>query len=153
MEQSFSNSVFARLYTWMARAKYTMGIFFVVFVVVYLLFGLVAVPGAVTLDFFNALQMAVCCLFVGIVQQAIVPPDKLAKVRVAVWITTGTFITLAFCLVSGWFTAFPLWCFVGFLVIAALGMVGVALGFYFDLHRETRRLNRQLAKFQQLSDG
>lgn len=146
--EKFKNSGFAKLYLWTTKAKYTMGIFYVAFVMFYLLFGLVGDGPAITLDFFTAVQMVFACFFIGIVQQAILPVEKLNRIRCVLWIVSGVLITLAFSLGFGWFSAFPTWCFIVFLLITAAAMVAMLLSYYLELHRETRRLNRGLAQFQ-----
>lgn len=146
--EEFKNSGFAKLYLWTTKAKYTMGIFYVAFVMFYLLFGLISEGPAVTLDFYTAIQMVFACFFIGIVQQAILPVEKLSRPRCILWIISGVLVTLAFSLVFGWFRPFPLWCFIVFLVLTAAAMVAMLLSYYLELHRETKRLNRGLAQFQ-----
>lgn len=150
MQNNFENTGFARLYLWTTKAKYTMGIFFVVFVLVYLLFGLLYDGVATALDFFTAVQMMFAGFFIGIAQQAIVPTDKLSKTRCVLWVAAGLIITLAFSLVFGWFSAFPLWCAIVFFLVLAVGMLAMLLGYYLDLRRETRMLNQQLDKFKSM---
>lgn len=146
--EKIKNSGFARLYLWTAKAKYTMGIFFVAFVFVYLLFGLISEGPAVTLDFFTAVQMVFACFFIGILQQAILPVEKLSRSRCILWVASGVAVTLVFSLVFKWFAQFPLWCFIVFTVFIAIGMVAMIAGYYLELHRETKRLNRSLEQYQ-----
>ena len=148
MNDTFKNSGLARLYLWVTKAKYTMGIFFVAFVVVYLFFGLVSERALVTLDFFTALEMIFACFFIGLLQQIIIPMDRLNRSRCALWIVSGVLIALIFSLFFGWFEGFPLWCFILFVIFIAMGMGAVILGYYLDLNRETQRLNRGLEQFQ-----
>jgi hypothetical protein len=149
MHATFKNSGLARLYLWVTKAKYTMGIFFVAFVVVYLFFGLVSEGALVTLDFFTALEMVFACFFIGLLQQIIIPMGRLNRSRCALWIVSGVLITLVFSLVFRWFERFPLWCFILFMIFMALGMGAIILGYYLELNRETQRLNRGLEQFQQ----
>lgn len=146
--EKFKNSGFAKLYLWTTKAKYTMGIFYVAFVMFYLLFGLLGDGPAVTLDFFTAIQMLFACFFIGIVKQAVLPVEKLNRPRCVLWVVSGVLITLAFSLVFKWFQSFPRWCFIVFLLFVAVAMVAMLLGYYLELHRETKRLNRGLAQFQ-----
>lgn len=148
MQQKFSQSRFARLYVWMTKAKSTMGLFFSVFVVVYLLFGLINEGLTVSLDLFTAIEMVFACFFIGLSQQILLPSEKLTKARCAVWISSGMVITLAFSLIFDWFARFPLWCVFLFAVVIAMGMMAMIIGFDLELRRETRRLNRQLEQFQ-----
>ena len=148
MRDKFENSGFARLYLWSAKAKYTMGMFFLIVVILYLFLGFICEGPAVTLDFFTALQMAGICLFIGFSQQGIVPNEKLTKSRCVLWIGLNTLVTLTCSFLFRWFAAFPAWCFIVFLAVVVVGMAGVLLGHFFELHRETQRLNRQLEKFQ-----
>lgn len=147
-KNDFVNSGFARLYTWMAKAKYTMGIFFVAYVVLYLFFGLVIKDLSVSLDFLTAVQMLFACLFIGVAQKAIIPADKVSLSRCALWTALGTVITVLFALIFNWFGLFPGWCFPVFTVFMIIAMQCVVLGDYFELHRETKDLNRKLEQFQ-----
>ncbi|MDL2324272.1 hypothetical protein LJC61_03860 [Ruminococcaceae bacterium OttesenSCG-928-A16] len=144
----FKNSGFAKLYLWTTKAKYTMGIFFVAFVMFYLLFGLISDGPAISLDFFTAIQMVFACFFIGIAQQVILPVEKLNRTRCVLWVASGVLITLAFGLGFGWFRHFPRWCFIVFLLIMAAAMMAMILSYYLELHRETKRLNRGLTAFQ-----
>ncbi|MEA4992791.1 hypothetical protein SDC9_71348 [bioreactor metagenome] len=153
MRHQFEDSGFARLYLWIAKAKYTMGILFLVFVLFYLFFGIIGEGPDHLLDFFTAIQMMFACFFIGIAQQGIVPKEKLTKTRGVLWITISAIIILSFSLVFGWFFSFPPWCFILFLVVLIIGMAGLLLGHYIELHRETRALNRQLEKFQNQANG
>ena len=148
MHNKLENSGFARLYLWTAKAKYTMGMFFLIFVILYLFLGFIGEGPAVMLDFFTALQMACVCLFIGFSRQSIVPNEKLTKSRCILWIGLNTLVTLACGLLFRWFAAFPAWCFAVFLAVVVVGMAGVLLGHFFELHKETQLLNRQLEKFQ-----
>ncbi|MDL2218612.1 hypothetical protein LJC27_08155 [Christensenellaceae bacterium OttesenSCG-928-M15] len=148
MRNKFENTGFARLYLWTTKAKYTMGMFFLVFVLAYLLFGLINGGPAVTLDFFTAVQMMFASFFIGIAQQAIIPGDKLTKARCAWWIVTGVCTTLAFSLLFGWFSPFPPWCAAVFFAVLIVGMLAMILGYFIELRRETRVLNQRLAQFQ-----
>jgi hypothetical protein len=151
MHDKIKNSGLARLYLWVTKAKYTMGIFFVGFVIVYLFFGLVSGGALVTLDFFTAVEMVFACFFIGLSQQIIIPLDRLNRSRCALWILSGELITLVFSLVFRWFERFPLWCFISYMIFIALGMGAVILGYYLELSRETQRLNRGLEQFQKLN--
>ena len=113
-----------------------------------MIFGMIGEEPDHLLDFFTAIQMMFACFFIGIAQQGIVPMEKLTKSRGALWIAIGTLIALSFSLVFGWFSAFPSWCLVLFLVLLSMAMAALLLGHYIELHRETRALNRQLEKFQ-----
>lgn len=151
MRSKFEDTGFARVYLWTAKAKYTMGILYLACTLVYLFFGAVSKGEKSTLDFFTAIEMMFCCFFIGIAQQGIVPMDKLTKPRCAVWIAAGFFISLAFSLLSGWFSAFPLWCLILFHALLALSMAALLLGHFIELHRETKILNQQLEKYQSRS--
>ena len=148
MRNKLENSRFARLYLWTARAKYTMGMFFLIVVIFYLFLGFVSEGPAVTLDFFTALQMACVCLIIGFTRQGIVPNEKLTKSRCILWIGLNTLVMLACSFLFHWFAALPTWCLVAFLAVAVVGMAGILLGHFFELHKETQLLNRQLEKFQ-----
>ena len=153
MNHQFEDTGFARLYVWVARAKYTMGIFYVLFVFVYLLFGLISEGPAVTLNLFTAIQMGCACFLIGFAQQGIAPKEKLTKVRCLLWVLTGVVIAVAFSLAFGWFAAFPLWCPILFFVFLVLSMTAMLLSSFLELHRETRVLNRQLGRFQKKPAG
>jgi hypothetical protein len=148
MKNNFVNSGFARLYTWMTKAKYTMGIFFVLFVVIYLFFGIIIKEITDSLNFFTAIQMLIVCFLIGVMQQVIIPIDKLSPLRCAAWIASGAVITVLFELVFRWFNLFPAWCFPVFTIILVIGMLFVVLADYLELQRETKNLNRNLEKFQ-----
>ncbi len=147
MNHKFEDTGFARFYLWTAKAKYTMGILYLAFTLVYLFFGFITDSPAV-LDFFTAIQMMFACFFIGIAQQLLAPQRSLTKARCLLWVAVSTLITLSFSLVFRWFSAFPLWCFVVFLVVLIIGMIALLLGYYIELRRETQALNRQLEKFQ-----
>ncbi|MDL2225047.1 DUF3021 family protein [Eubacteriales bacterium OttesenSCG-928-M02] len=150
-EKKWTNSGFARLFLWTVKAKYTMGIFYVVFVLLYLLFGLISEGPVVMLDLFTAIQMVFACFFIGILQQAILPVEKLSRPRGILWVVSGVVVTLLFSLGFGWFAQFPVWCFVLFVAFMALGMAAMIIGYYLELHKETKRLNRSLERFQNQS--
>lgn len=146
--ERLENSGFARLYLWTTKAKHTMGIFFVVFVVFFLLLGLISEGPAVTLNFVTAIEMVFASFFIGLVQQAVLPVEKLSRGRCMLWIVSGVLITLAFSLAFGWFVALPPWCLLTFLLITALAMLAMILSYYLELRHMTRRLNRGLEQFQ-----
>lgn len=148
MDNNFTNSGFARLYVWTAKAKYTMGIFFLAYVLLYLFLGFIGVEADITLDLRTAIEMLFACFAIGLLQQAIIPVEKLSRSRCTLWIVSGILVTLIFSLVFGWFLDFPLWCFVLFLLLLALGMGALILAYYLDLNHETKRLNRELKQFQ-----
>jgi hypothetical protein len=151
MLDKFKDSHFALLYVWMSKAKYTMGIFFVVFVVFYLFFGLIGISRPVTLDFITAIEMLFACLFIGIAQRAITPADKPTKARCVIWILSGGCITLIFSVAFGWFAVFAPWCIYVFMCAVMLGMGAMVLGYYLQLNHETRDLNRRLEQYQRLN--
>lgn len=147
--ERIKNSGYAKLYVWMVKAKYTMGIFYVLFVLFYLLFGMICEGQTIMMDFLTALQMVFACLFIGVLQQAILPAGKLSRTRGSLWVVSGVAVTLSFSLAFGWFEKFPLWCLALFAVCVAIGMVGIIAGYYLDLHRETRHLNYSLRQYQE----
>lgn len=147
-ENSFENSGYARLFAWVAKAKFTMGLFFAVYVVLFLLLGLLIEGTAVTLDFFTALEMMIACFLIGVLQQFILPMDKHNQVRKTLWVVSGAFVTLLFGLVFQWFKAFPVWCFPAFVAAILIGLLLVILSDHLELHNETKQLNRNLAQFQ-----
>ncbi|MDL2293514.1 DUF3021 domain-containing protein [Ruminococcaceae bacterium OttesenSCG-928-D13] len=154
--ERLKNSGFARMYLWTTKAKYTMGIFFIVHVLGYLLLGLLGLLGdgaAVTLDFFTAVQMMFACYLIGVLQQWILPAEKLSRARCVLWGVSGVAATLVFNLVFGWFRSFPTWYLILFLLFVALGMVAIILGYYLQLHRETKHLNRRLEQYQKRNPG
>lgn len=148
MENSFWSSPFARLFVWMTKAKLMMGIFFVVFVILYLLFGFVSVEPAVELNFLTAVEMLFAAFFIGLSRQAIMREENPKGVRCCLWVAVGTLVTLLFSLVFKWFSSFPGWCFYVFIAFTVFSMAAVVLGDYIELHRETRRLNSGLKQFQ-----
>lgn len=153
MQKQFNETGFAKLYLWTAKAKFTMGIFFVAFVLAYLFFGFITEGTTASLGFFTAVQMMFACFFIGIAQQLILPTDKLTKPRCILWIAVGVAITFVFSLVFGWFAGFPLWCGIAFIVVLTMGMVAMILSCYLELHRETKLLNKQLVQFQSRTQG
>ncbi|MDL2205678.1 hypothetical protein LJC33_02060 [Eubacteriales bacterium OttesenSCG-928-N13] len=146
--EKLKNSGFARLFVWTAKAKYTMGLFFVVFVLFYLFFGLITEGETVALDFFTALQMVFACFFIGILQQALLPASKLNRARCVLWVLFGVVITLGFSVVFGWFAQFPRWCLVVFVLFVAVAMMFMIILYYLELQRETKRLNQGLEQYQ-----
>lgn len=150
-ENTFENSGYARLFAWIAKAKFTMGMFFTAYVILFLLMGLLIEGTAITLDFFTALEMMIACFFIGMLQQAIFPKDKHNRVRGALWVISGAIITLLFGLVFQWFKAFPGWCFPAFVAAVLIGMLFMILSDHLELYNETKQLNRKLAQFQSTS--
>ena len=148
MQGKFGDTGFARLYLWSASAKYTMGIYFLVFVFLYLFLGFASAGPAATLDFFTAMQMAVASLLIGLGRQGIVPGHRLTRPRGILWMVLSIVVTVAFGLVFEWFSAFPGWCLPAFLAIVTLCGAAALLGQFFELYRETRQLNRQLEQYQ-----
>lgn len=152
MSRPFRESKLAFLYLWFTKAKYTMGIFYVFFIFIYLLFGAISEGPTVTLDLFTSIEMVFACFFIGVAQQAIIPIEKLTRPRCALWVLTGSLITLAFSLAFGWFDRFPLWCFYAFNLIIAAGMGVLLISYDLELHRDTKKLNQHLARFQQTAN-
>lgn len=148
MYETFKESKLAFLYLWFTKAKYTMGIFYVYFVFLYLLFGVVSEGPAVTLDLFTAIEMVFACFLIGVAQQAIIPTEKLVKSRCILWVVSGTVITLIFSLAFNWFARFPFWGAIAFNLLVCLGLFIMLLSYFLELHRETKSLNRRLAEFQ-----
>lgn len=148
MPEKFSNSHFAFFYLWSTKAKYTMGIFFCFYVLVYLFFGLVAVPQPILLDFWTCVEMMFACFFIGVAQQLILPVEKLSRLRSLLWMLVSGGITLAFSLVFRWFNGFPLWCPLVFTAMFLIGMGAMLISYYLELSYETRKLNHQLEQFQ-----
>lgn len=152
-ENRFENSGFARLFVWAAKAKYTMGLFFAVYVFLFLLLGVLIEGTTAALGFFTALEMVFACFFIGLLQQFILPAEKHSRVRKALWIISGVGVTLLFGLVFQWFNAFPAWCLPAFAAAIAIGMVVVLLGDHLQRYNETKQLNRKLAQFQSNHEG
>jgi hypothetical protein len=147
-KNSFENSGFARLYTWITKAKLTMGIFFMMHVILFLFFGLIIDGIKVSLDFYSAIEMLFACFFIGLLQQALIPQEKFTRVRCALWIVSSTSVTLLFGLVFQWFKLFPAWCFPVFISSEVIGMLFMILSYYLELNRETKYLNRKLDQFR-----
>lgn len=148
MQEKFINSHFALLYVWMAKAKYTMGLFFIVFVHMYLLFGWIHTGMQTTLDLITSLEMVIACFLIGVTQQIIVPRKHLTIKRAVVWILLGFAITLSFSIIFQWFAKFPAIYLQLFLSIVIIGMAAMILNYYFELIHETDKLNKQLVYFQ-----
>ncbi|MEA4921428.1 MAG: hypothetical protein VB078_10995 [Clostridiaceae bacterium] len=148
MQEKFKNSRFALLYIWMAKAKYTMGIFYVFIVFFYLVFGAISVAQTVTLDLPTSMEMLFACFFIGLTQQIIMAPEHLTAARSLLWIGSGALITAVFSVGFKWFEGFPSWCLPLFMVCMVIAMAAVLLNIYFQLHNETRMLNKQLEHFQ-----
>lgn len=147
-KNSFENSGFARLYTWITKAKFTMGIFFMMHVILFLFFGLIINGTKVSLDFYSALEMLIACFLIGLLQQAVIPQEKFTRIRCTLWIISSAFITLLFGLVFQWFRLFPAWCFPVFIAFEVIGMLFMILSYYLELNRETKYLNRKLDQFR-----
>lgn len=148
MYESFKESKGAFLYLWFTKAKLTMGLFYVFFVVLYLFFGYMSEGPAITLDLLTSIEMIFACFFIGVAQQAFIPTDKLSRPRCIFWIISGTVITLGFSLFFGWFGHFPPWCFILFNILVPVGMGIMLISYYLELHQETKALNQQLLRFQ-----
>ena len=149
MDKKFRTSTFARLYVWAGRAKYTMGLFFAGFTLMYLFFGLVSEGPAVTMDLFTSLEMMIAGALIGMAQQFLVPTGVLTRARSVLWVVIGIAVTLSFSLIFGWFSMLPLWGFICFQLFAAFGLVAMILMYYFELYGDTKELNRGLEQFQQ----
>lgn len=149
MQNQQCESMFNRIYLWMTVAKMTMGIFFVLYVFTYLLLGLISEGMDVLLDFWTAFQMMLAAFFVGIMQQILLSGrDNFTKLRISIWILSGTAITLGFTAIFHWFDEFPLWCSVLFIGFTAVAMVMMVWNIHLQFRRETRLLNKQLELFQ-----
>lgn len=147
-KNNFWDSGFARLYTWVAKAKFTMGIFFTMYVMLFLFFALITKGITVSMNFFTALEMVFVCFLIGLLQQAVIPSDKFTRVRCALWVVSGALITLLFGLIFQWFKSFPVWCFPVFNVFAVIGMLLMVISYYLELQMETKHLNRKLEQFR-----
>lgn len=152
-ENRFENSGCARLFVWAAKAKFTMGLFFAGYVLLFLLLGVLIEGMNAALGFFTALEMVFACFFIGLLQQLILPMDKHTRARKALWVISGVGITLLFGLVFQWFKAFPAWCLPAFAAAIAIGMLGVIFNDHLQLYNETKQLNRKLAQFQSDHEG
>lgn len=149
MQGDSCNSRFAYLFVWMTKAKFTMGIFYTVFVLFYLLLGLAGPQANVTLDLPTAIEMVFACFAIGLAQQAMMPGGNLTRPRCLLWLVLGTLVTLGFSLVFRWFEGFAPWCLGVYVATIALGMGAMLLSSYLALQHETHRLNRKLEQFQQ----
>lgn len=151
MQNGMQENAFTRFYLWMTAAKITMGLFFVYFVFMYLLLGLISSGPVVELDFLTAVEMVFAAFFLGIMQQVLLPGgDRLTKVRCSLWVLSGVVITLGFSLVFGWFAAFPLWCPIVFIALTGIGVAAMIYRYQLQLNRETRKLNKRLEQFQKM---
>lgn len=148
MTDKFKNSHFAHLYLWMSKAKFTMGIFFVFFALVYLVLGTLFVSSPIALTLWRAVQMMFVCFFIGLAQQIILPAEKLTPLRCLVWMVLGSGVTLLSSLVFQWFALFPAWCLVLFILLTLVAMGAILVSYYLELQYETRKLNQQLENFK-----
>ena len=148
MENQIQYSRFAKLYVWFGRAKYTMGLFTATFALFYLFFGYICEGPAIKLDFLTFFQMTLVCFIIGVIQQAIIPSGALTRGRAILWSVLCIAIIQGFCLICGWFEAFPLWCLVAFIVCTAICFPAMIVMYYFELFYETKQLNRCLEQFQ-----
>ena len=146
--QKKSKRYFAIVYVWMAKAKYTMAMLYIVFVYLYLLGNFTAAKQVVALDLPTSLEMMVTCLLIGMSQKLIVPLERLTVKRSLLWLVIGISLTAAANSIFQWFMLFPLWYNVLFIGIVGLGMVAMLVGYYFELQNETIQLNKQLEYFQ-----
>lgn len=149
MQDKFSNSRFALLYVWTARAKYTMGLFFILFVHLYLFLGFLNIGNQIVLNLPTSLEMMAASLLIGITQQMIIPVHQLTMKRAISWVVAGSSITLLFSILFNWFAGLPIWYTIFFQCIAGGGMAAILLGYYFELQQETIKLNKQLGHFQE----
>ena len=147
MKKRFENNWFAFLYVWMALAKYTMGMLFIISVMLYLFFGYICSSAAV-LDIFTALGMAAAGLLTGVLRQALIGGDQFSASRSIIWVTAGTAVISGFSLIFEWFDGFPVWCSFVFAAIQAAAMAGMVLGFYLQLYHESEKLNKHLKNFR-----
>lgn len=148
MKTQFSESGYGKFFLWMSKAKFTMGVFYVAFTIVYLFFGLLVEGPPITLSVLTAVEMLLAAFLIGIAQQIILPVDKLSNARCILWVAVGLVITIGFSLGFGWFKQFPGWCLPVFAIVLALGMGATIISYYLELNRETKQLNRQLHQFQ-----
>lgn len=146
MLKALHKSPFARLYVWISKAKYTMGIFFVAFVFMYYFLGCLTDGLAFSLGIFPAIQMLFACFAIGIAQQLLLPDRSLSTGRLAAWLLISLAISLLFGLLFSWFDS--IWKLLLFQVIPIFGILAIALGYCWDLRRETRNLNSHLSDFQ-----
>lgn len=146
--QNKSKRYFAIVYVWMAKAKYTMAMLYIVVVYLYLLGNFTVSKQAVALDLRTSLEMMVTCLLIGLSQKLIVPLERLTLKRSLLWLVIGICLTAAANFVFQWFMLFPLWYNILFIVVVGLGMMAMLLAYYFELQNETIQLNKQLEYFQ-----
>lgn len=149
MQGKASQSAFGRFYLWMFEAKFTMGIFFMFYVVLYLLLGLVSAEPAVALGLSDAFQMILLAFLIGIAQQALLPDGgRLTSARGALFVAIGTAATLVCSLAFSWFRGFPVWCPIVFVALTAVAIALMIYSLHLRLMRETERLNSQLDAFK-----
>ena len=146
MKDRINQSPFAKLYVWVSKAKYTMGIFFVAFLFMYFFLGCLAEGPAFSLDVFTAIQMLFACFFIGIAQQILLPDHTLSPGRLLAWLLISLAISVSFSALFSWFE--HLWQLLFFQLIPVFGILALALGYYWELRQETRMLNDQLSRFQ-----
>lgn len=148
MKQKLHNSGFARMYLWVGRVKFMAGLFFMAFAMLYFVLGFAAMGNAASLEMFTAIQMMLISFIIGILQQVLIPNDKLNQTRGILWIASSALLTIASGLLFQWFKGFPTWCAVVFFICTVLAMVAMLLEVHFELHRETRMLNENLKRYQ-----
>ena len=137
---------FVKLYLWAVDAKRTMGVFFAVYVLMYLFFGLFC--GVTALPNGIAFSMLALGLLVGISQAAILPEDKITLPRAIIWTALCETLTLLFGLTGKWFAGFPIIAPTVFYLFCAGGYVSMWLGLHLRAKKETEELCGGLKHYQ-----
>jgi hypothetical protein len=143
------NGKFAELFLFAVKAKETMGVYFMVFTVFYLVIGELGGVESVSLDMGKVAQMVGICILIGLGQALIVPLEKFSVPRGVIWVSLSAAVTVGFAILARWFEGFPIWCGIVFCGIMIIGFSAFLLGLLFDTRRETERLNEHLKAYQQ----
>lgn len=149
MKQEHSENSFKELLLFSFVSKGTMGIFFSMFVFMYLVFGRMSVGSSIVLDLWTAVQMVSACLLIGFGQTIIISKESFQMNRSVIWLLWSSVVTVGFTVGFGWFAGFPLWCSIVFCSILIIGYSMVLLALYWQTEQETKKLNEHLRIYQE----
>ncbi|MGG0720543.1 hypothetical protein ABE096_23630 [Robertmurraya massiliosenegalensis] len=149
MKQEQSKNLFKDLLLFGFESKGTMGIYFSMFVFMYLVFGKISIGDSVVLDLWTAIQMVSACILIGFGQTIIMAKDSFHMYRSIAWLIWSSVVTIGFTLGFGWFDGFPLWSVIVFCSILVIGYSMLLLALFWQTEQETKKLNEHLKVYQE----
>ena len=146
--KNLESSKFVQLFLWTAKAKFTMSMFFMASVLIYLLLGAVNQGSSCSINLPVAIEMIIACFLIGILQQVFLPVGNTSFKGYVFWLVACMLLMLLFGGYFRWFIHFPLVYTVIFYVVFLMALLAMIVNICLEQYLETRRLNKQLEIYQ-----